>query len=39
MSLTGAQHKLPVVQYPDGAIGLALGGMPTTHILKPPVFA
>lgn len=35
MSLAGAQDKLPVVQYPDGAIGLALDGMPTTHILKP----
>lgn len=35
MSLAGAQDKLPVVQYPDGAIGLALDGAPTTHILKP----
>ncbi|WP_342723583.1 type II toxin-antitoxin system HipA family toxin [Bradyrhizobium sp. B097] len=35
MSLAGAQDKLPVAQYPDGAIGLALDGMPTTHILKP----
>ncbi|MFB9267612.1 type II toxin-antitoxin system HipA family toxin [Bradyrhizobium erythrophlei] len=35
MSLAGAEDKLPVVQYPDGAIGLALDGMPTTHILKP----
>lgn len=35
MSLAGAQDKLPVVQYPDGGIGLALDGMPTTHILKP----
>jgi serine/threonine-protein kinase HipA len=35
MSLAGAQDKLPVVQYPDGGIGLALDGAPTTHILKP----
>jgi serine/threonine-protein kinase HipA len=35
MSLAGAQDKLPVVKYRDGAIGLALDGMPTTHILKP----
>jgi serine/threonine-protein kinase HipA len=35
MSLAGAQDKLPVVLYPDGGIGLALDGAPTTHILKP----
>ncbi|MES5485405.1 HipA domain-containing protein [Bradyrhizobium sp. INPA03-11B] len=35
MSLAGAQDKLPVVQYPDGDIGLALDGAPTTHILEP----
>ncbi|MBR0851674.1 type II toxin-antitoxin system HipA family toxin [Bradyrhizobium diazoefficiens] len=35
MSLAGAQDKLPVVRYPDGGIGLALDGAPTTHILKP----
>ncbi len=35
MSLAGAQDKLPVVQYPNGDIGLALDGAPTTHILKP----
>jgi serine/threonine-protein kinase HipA len=31
MSLAGAQDKLPVVQYPDGGIGLALDGSPTTR--------
>lgn len=35
MSLAGAQEKLAVVRYNDGAIGLALDGAPTTHILKP----
>ncbi|WP_024343166.1 type II toxin-antitoxin system HipA family toxin [Bradyrhizobium japonicum] len=35
MSLAGAQDKLPVARYPDGGIGLALDGAPTTHILKP----
>lgn len=35
MSLAGAQHKLAVAKYRDGAIGLALDGAPSTHILKP----
>jgi serine/threonine-protein kinase HipA len=34
LSLAGAQDKLPVVVHGDG-IGLPLGGMPSTHILKP----
>lgn len=35
MSAAGAQDKLPVVRYRDGALGLPLDGAPSTHILKP----
>lgn len=35
MSLAGAQEKLAVVVDRNGAIGLALDGAPSTHILKP----
>lgn len=34
LSLAGAQSKLPVVVR-DGVIGLPVGNMPSTHILKP----
>lgn len=36
LSLAGAQDKLAVVLHGD-AIGLAKGGRPTTHILKPVI--
>lgn len=37
LSLAGAQDKLPVVLGPDGRIGLPMNGLPSTHILKPPI--
>jgi serine/threonine-protein kinase HipA len=38
LSLAGAQDKLPVV-FDGGLIGLPRNGMPSSHILKPPIHA
>ncbi len=38
LSLAGAQDKLPVV-FDGHRIGLARNGMPSSHILKPPIRA
>lgn len=35
MSVAGAQHKLPVIRFRDGSIGIGLNGTPSTYILKP----
>jgi serine/threonine-protein kinase HipA len=37
MSLAGVQDKLPVFIGPDGAVGIAVDGTPSTHILKPDI--
>lgn len=37
LSLAGAQDKLPVVADESGRIGLPIGAMPSTHILKAPI--
>ncbi len=36
LSLAGAQDKIPVV-VENGRVGLAMGGQPSTHILKTPI--
>lgn len=38
LSLAGAQDKLPVV-FDGDRLGLPRNGMPSTHILKPPIHA
>ncbi|MGH7609166.1 MAG: type II toxin-antitoxin system HipA family toxin [Candidatus Dormibacteria bacterium] len=37
LSLGGAQSKMAVVVGPDGIIGLPVGTIPSTHILKPAI--